>query len=250
MRTRDEWPGPSGGAEVAERAMRGRGIIGTGAKKYRNVRGRALHTHRRPRGFNHLSRRLVFESLRSTIDDLLGGRVQPGDRRAVISGMKQALVLAKLGVEDLEQGVMVTRRKLEAERHGLETAARRKGLAARIDDAETVAIAGKFEGQHAERIAVLERKLEAQEAEAALARRDYDEMLVQLKAASSGAGGVGATAGAAGTMRGPTDEELGLPDDAKLRAELDAMRRARSREDKDVEATARLEELKRRMGKQ
>ncbi len=195
----------------------------------------------------------MFESLRSTIDDLLGGRVHPGDRRNVINGMKQALVLAKLGVEDLEQGVTITRRKLEAERQGLETAARRRGLAEGIQDAETVALAGKFEGQHAERIAVLERKLEAQDAEAALARRDYDEMLVQLKAASAGAGSVGAGAAGgapAGTTRGPTDEELGLPDDAKLSSELDAMHRQRARAEKDADATARLEELKRRMGQE
>ena len=176
--------------------------------------------------------------------------MHPGDRRNVINGMKQALVLAKLGVEDLEQGVAVTRRKLDTERHGLETAARRKGLAAGIEDAETVALAGKFEGQHAERIAVLERKLEAQEAEAALARRDYDEMLVQLKAASAGAGSVGAGAAPAGTTRAPTDEELGLPDDARLSSELDAMHRQRARAEKDAEATARLEELKRRMGQE
>lgn len=196
------------------------------------------------------SRLLVFESLKETIDDLLGGRIHALDRRAVISGMKQALVLAKLGVEDLEQGVGTTRRRLEAERQGLETAARRKGLAEGINDAETVAIAAKFAEQHAERIAVLERKLEAQEAEAALARRDYDEMLVQLKAASSGAGSVGAGAASAGTARGPTDEELGLPDDASLRAELDAMHRRRTRDERDAEATARLEELKRRMGQE
>lgn len=192
----------------------------------------------------------MFESLRSTIDDLLGGRVQPGDRRAVIAGMKQGLTLAKLGVEDLESGVAITRRKLEAERQGLVTAARRKELAAGIKDDETMALAAKFAEQHAERIAVLERKLEAQEAEAALARRDYDEMLVQLKAASAGAGSVGAGAAPAGTTRGPTDEELGLPDDAKLRSELDAMRRQRSREEKDADAAARLEELKRRMGQE
>jgi len=193
----------------------------------------------------------VFESLKETIDDLLGGRVHAGDRRAVINGMKQALVLAKLGVEDLEKGVVTTRGRLESERRELETAERRKGLAEGINDAETVAIAGKFAEQHAERIAVLERKLEAQEAEAALARRDYDEMLVQLKSASSGAGSVGsggAGAAPAGTARAPSDAELGLPDDANLRAELDAMHRQRAREDKDAEATARLEELKRRMG--
>lgn len=190
----------------------------------------------------------MFESLKSTIEDLLGGRVHPGDRRAVINDMKQALVSAKLGVEDLEEGVAVTRRKLEVERQGLETVARRKGLAAGISDAETVAIAEKFEAQHSERIAVLERKLEAQEAEAALARRDYDEMLAQLKAASAGAGSVGAGGAPAGTRRPPSDAELGLPDDGALNAEIDSLHRQRAREAKDADAAARLEELKRRMG--
>ncbi len=190
----------------------------------------------------------MFESLKSTIADLLGGRVHPGDRRAVINDMKQALVSAKLGVEDLEQGVGLTRRKLTAEREGLETVVRRKGLAEGISDAETVAIAEKFEAQHRERIAVLERKLEAQEAEAALARRDYDEMLTQLKAAAAGAGSVGAGGSAAGTTQAPSDADLGLPDDGALNAELDALHRQRAREAKDADASARLEELKRRMG--
>ena len=192
----------------------------------------------------------MFESLKSTIADLLGGRVQPADRRAVINDMKQALVAAKLGVEDLERGVELTRRKLDGERQGLETVARRKGLAAGINDDETVAIAEKFEGQHRERIAVLERKLEAQEAEAALARRDYDEMLTQLKAAAAGAGSVGAGGAAAGSARVPSDGELGLPDDGALNAELDSLRRQAAREAKDADAAARLEELKRRMGQQ
>jgi len=192
----------------------------------------------------------MFESLRSTIDDLLGGRVHAGDRRAVINDMKQALVAAKLGVEDLEQGVQVTRRKLDAERQGLETVTRRKGLAAGISDAETVAIAEKYESQHRERIAVLERKLEAQEAEAVLARREYDEMLVQLKAASAGAGSVGAGAAPAGTTRAPTDADLGLPDDGALNQELDALHRQHAREAKAADADARLAELKRRMGQE
>lgn len=190
----------------------------------------------------------MFESLKSTIEDLLGGRVHPGDRRAVINDMKAALVMAKLGVEDLEQGVAITRRKLEAERQGLETSTRRKGLAAGIQDAETEALAAKFETQHGERAAVLERKLEAQEAEAALARRDYDEMLTQLKAASAGAGSVGAGAAPAGTTRAPSDADLGLPDDAALRGELDSLSRAQVRTQKDADADARLAELKRRMG--
>ncbi len=192
----------------------------------------------------------MFESLKTTIADLLGGRVHPSDRRAVINDMKQALVSAKLGVEDLEKGVDVTRRKLTVEREGLETVTRRKGLAAGISDAETVTIAEKFESQHRERIAVLERKLEAQEAEAALARRDYDEMLTQLKAASAGAGSVGTGGAPSSASRMPSDAELGLSDDGALNAELDSMHRQRTREAKDADAAARLEELKRRMGKE
>lgn len=192
----------------------------------------------------------MFESLKSTLADLLGGRVNPADRRAVIASMKQALVSAKLGVEDLEQGVSVTKVKLHEQRQALETVTRRKGLAENIHDAETVAIAEKYAAQHSERIAVLERKLEAQEAEAALARRDYDEMLTQLKAASAGAGSVGAGGAGAGTERAPSDVDLGLPDDGALNAELDSLKRRAAREARDADASARLEELKRRMGQE
>ena len=52
----------------------------------------------------------MFESLRATLSDLLGGRVAPGDRRGVIAEMKRALVQAKLGIEDLHESVDVTRR--------------------------------------------------------------------------------------------------------------------------------------------
>jgi len=192
----------------------------------------------------------VFESLKSTLADLLGGRVHPADRRAVIQSMKQALVAAKLGVEDLEQGVSVTKVKLHEQRQALETVTRRKGLAANINDAETVAIAEKYEAQHIERIAVLERKLEAQEAEAALARRDYDEMLTQLKAASAGAGSVAAGAATPGSPSMPSDADLGLPDDGALNAELDSLKRRAARDARDADAAARLDELKRRMGKE
>jgi hypothetical protein len=186
----------------------------------------------------------VFESLKSTLHALLHGQVAPADRRAVIADMKQALVAAKLGVADLREGVEVTRTRLGAEREQLAVVQRRKALAASVPDPETVAIAERFEAQHTERIAVLERKLAAQEDEAALAEREYDEMLKQLKAASAGVGS-GATAAA----RGPTDAELGLPDDAGLRSEFDALARQRARSDAEAAADARLEELKKKMGR-
>lgn len=187
----------------------------------------------------------MFESLRATIGDLLGGRVAPADRRAVIMDMKQALTLAKLGVEDLREGVELTRRRVAAERQQLETATRRRTLAEGIDDAETVAVAAKFEAQFAERLAVLERKLEAQEAEFGLAERDYEAMVVQLKQANAGAG-----SGLDAASRGPTDEELGVPNDAPLRAELDGLARARQRAERDAGADAALDALKKKMGRE
>ncbi len=187
----------------------------------------------------------MFESLRATISDLLGGRVAPADRRAVLADMKGALIQAKMGVEDLREGVEITRRRLADEREKLETATRRKTLAEGINDTETVALAAKYEAQHTERVAVLTRKLEAQEAECGLAERDYDEMVRQLKQANVGVG-----SGLSSANRAPTDEELGLPNDAPLRSELDGLARGRQRAEREAGADAALEALKKRMGQQ
>ena len=191
----------------------------------------------------------MFENLKAAIQDLLHGNVAPADRRAAVADMKRALVLAKMGIADLRDGVEATRGRLESERAQLATVQRRKALAAAIPDADTVALAEKFELQHLERASILERKLEAQEAEAGLAERDYDEMLKQLKAASTGVGsGVGS--GATPASRGPTDAELGLPDDSGLRSELDALARRRSRSDAESEADAKLAEMKKKLGRE
>ena len=125
------------------------------------------------------------------------------------------------------------------------SASRRRTLAEGINDAETAGVAAKYEAQHAERLAVLERKLEVQEAECGLAERDYDEMVAQLKQASLGVG-----SGMSPGSRGPTDAELGLPDDAPLRSELDALGRAQRRADREAGADAALDALKKRMGKE
>ncbi|MEX2180900.1 MAG: hypothetical protein WD771_02580 [Gemmatimonadaceae bacterium] len=186
----------------------------------------------------------MFEALRATIADLLGGRIAPADRRGIIGEMKRGLTLAKLGVEDLRESVEVTRRRVAAEREALATAGRRRGLAEEIADGETAALAAQYEAQHAERIAVLERKLEAQEAECELAEREYDAMLAQLKQADRGVG-----AGTVPGTTGPTDAELGLPDDAPLRSELDGLARARARAERDTAADAALDALKKKMGR-
>lgn len=187
----------------------------------------------------------MFESLKAALQDLLGGRVAPADRRAVIADMKRALVSAKLGVDDLREGAELTRRRLAAEREALATMQRRKTLAEGINDAETVALAAKHEQQHSERIAVLDQKLAAQDAEFQLAEREVAEMIAGLKSANAGVGS-GATAGSTGV----TDEELGLPNDAQLNSELDSLARQQKRSAADASAEERLAELKRRMGQQ
>lgn len=184
----------------------------------------------------------MFESLKQTIQDLLGGRVAPTERRNVIAEMKRALALAKLGVEDLAQSAEITRARLAEERERHATAARRRALADGINDAETAVLAAKYEAQHTERIAVLERKLEVQEAEHGLAERDYDEMLAQLKHASLGVG-----TGLSEANRPLSDADLGLPDDAPLRRDLDALGRQAKRQERDAHADAALEALKRKM---
>lgn len=184
----------------------------------------------------------MFEHLKATLSDLLGGRVAPAERRPIIAEMKRALALAKLGVEDLQHGVDITRRRLEEERTLLTTAARRRALAEGIHDTETAQLAAKYEAQHTERVDVLERKLEVQEAEHGLAAREYDEMLTQLKQASIGVG-----AGSDARTTPISDRELGLPDEAPLHAELDGLARAAKRHERDAVADAALEALKKRM---
>jgi hypothetical protein len=184
----------------------------------------------------------LFDGLRASMEDLLNGRTAPGDRREQVRLMKQALVHARLAVEDLQSGVSTTRNRLELERRELATVRRRRELAAGISDTETVELATRYEAQHAERATVLETKLNAQEAEVALAERELGEMTAQLKRAAVGAGDTP-------SARAPTDEELGLSDEAPLQGELNELRRASERAEKERTADDRLAELKKRMGR-
>ena len=112
----------------------------------------------------------MFEQLRQSLNDLLARATKPEDRRDVLARMKDSLIHAKLGVEDLRASVAQTQSRLDTARAELDTIRRRKALAEGIQDAETVAVAAKFETQQAEKTAVLEQKLDAQTREAALWR--------------------------------------------------------------------------------
>lgn len=191
----------------------------------------------------------VFESFRKSLNDLLDRATPPEERRAVAARMRDTLVQAKMGLGDLRDALVQSRKRLEAERQELETVRRRRALAEKIADHETVGIATKYEALHAERVDVLTRKVEAQEGELAIAEREVEEMSAELRAALSGAGTVppSGIADAGATARRET--EAALDPDGAIRDELDSLARARTRAEREAEAERRLEELKRRMGK-
>lgn len=188
----------------------------------------------------------MFESFRQSLRDLMDRATPPEERRAGLSRMKETLVMARMGLDDLRAGVKVTRQRIESERRELETMRRRKGLAAGINDAETLALAEKYEAHHAERVEVLTRKLSAQEEELAIGERDVAEMTAALKQAM-----LGAPASGAGSLRDEASAEADavIDDSRGIAEELDALGRARARSDREADAEQRLAELKRRMGK-
>src|SRR5512144_1736928 len=115
--------------------------------------------------------------------------------------MREAVVDAKVAVQEMRAALARTEIELKVEAQRLSDAERRGRLAGEIQDQETVEVAERFAGRHRERVAVLERKLAAQREELSLAERDLAEMQGQLKSAERG--GPGAPGG------GRTDEQHG-----------------------------------------
>ena len=196
----------------------------------------------------------MFDEVRQAFRDLLRGTPPSGDaRRSIIAQMRETLVQARMGLDDLRKGVDETRARLTRERTELETVRRRKQLAVDIKDQETVTIAERYEKQHAERAALLERKLETQEAELAMVEREIGEMNAEFKLAAAGANpgvsaGTGDAAGRGATSGEPDTEDV-LKENAGLRDEIDGLARARRRADAESAADEKLAALKRRMGK-
>jgi hypothetical protein len=163
--------------------------------------------------------------------------------RARARMMREALVDAKVGLSQSRAAHEAVRAQLERERTELATVRRRGQLAEGINDTETVRLAREYEGRHAERIAVLEKKLAALAQEVALVERETAEMTSQLKRLT----GMNDTA-TPPTPDTPTSDTVDNPEAGDL-SELDALRRTAERSARDADADRRLADLKRRMGK-
>ena len=193
----------------------------------------------------------MFDDVRQAFRDLLRGTPPSGDaRRSIVAQMRETLVQARMGLDDLRKGVEETQARLKRERTELETVRRRKELAQGINDAETIAIAERYEKQHTERVSLLERKLETQEAELAMVEREVGEMNAEFKLAAAG-GTPGVSAGSSSNAGAEAEQAVNdaMGENAGLRDEIDGLARARRRANAETEADEKLAALKRRMGK-
>jgi hypothetical protein len=125
----------------------------------------------------------LFERLRDAFRAALDAATPPGDLRDLARQMREAVIEAKVAVQEMREALVRTQGELTLERQRLADAERRGRLAAEIQDQETVTVAERFATKHRERAQVLERKLAAQQEEVALAERDMVEMQGQLKSA-------------------------------------------------------------------
>lgn len=151
------------------------------------------------------------------------------DEEGKTGAVYREVARARTQMERLDAEIGESARRLKEEREEAAVCRRRERMARDIGDTETARVAGEYAARHLERAAVLERKVEALEAERALCRRDLDEMERALQD---------------GRVAGPSSvlEELERdPAEADFRNLEDASR--------DRAAAERLEELKRRMGR-
>lgn len=188
----------------------------------------------------------MFERLRERLEAALAAATRAEDPRAAVGRMREALIEMRAAVGPMRDAMAETDRQLAAARAELATAQRRRGLAADIGDQETVAVAEKYAAKLAGRVAVLEQKAAAQQAELTLAEQDLAEFTAQFNDAVKQSGGAAAaqsneaawqSLGQAGMDRPGLD-----PEDEALRHRMD-------RAALEAEASAKLEELKRKMGK-
>src|SRR4051812_44312135 len=169
---------------------------------------------------------MVFDGFRRSFDELLSRATRPEERRLVASRMKDTLVQARMGLDDMRDGLVKTRERLAAEERELETVRRRKTLAEGINDQQTVDVAAKYEQMHTERVEVVKQKIAAQEAELSLAERDVSSMSAELKAVLAGTD----PRGAAPALDESAGEDAEGPDaSSTLRDEIDTLGRARVR---------------------
>ena len=133
-------------------------------------------------------------------------------------------------LDELDDAIADSRRRLAHETEQVRVCSRRHRMAEEIGDGETARVAADYRDRHRERASVLERKLEALEAERRLCRRDLTEMEEALQEDR------------VRSARAELEDLDRHPNEAEFRT-LEESERQRSAEE-------RIQELKRRMDRQ
>lgn len=215
----------------------------------------------------------MFENLRRAFREAVDNFNRELERDAVpeamdglLKGMERETVSAKAELEALKKELNRARKRAAVEQREAEVCRRREELARGIGDSETANIAASFGEKHEARWRVLTEKGKAIEAELRLRETEYDQMLEQIREARASRSSLEATTGrtrARQSVQGAGDlfdeldrmaekiegtegagrSEGALFDDGR---EFDE---ELSRSRKEEAINARLEELKRRMGR-
>lgn len=215
----------------------------------------------------------MFDNLRRAFREAVDNFQRELDRDAVpetvdrlLRGMQREAVEAKAALESLKDQLAGARRRSGEEARNADVCERREALARGIGDTDTADVAASYAERHASRSRVLADKASAIEAEIRLQEAEYAEMLAQIRKARANRDKLAASAG-----RTQARESIGGADD--LFGELDRMAErigdteaaagadealfndahdfdeALGASRREEVADARLEELKRRMGK-
>lgn len=113
-------------------------------------------------------------------------RREPEDEVVGLLGaMRREMVDTRASLPVYEEAVRAAEAELVRERRALDDAVRRGGLAEKINDAETVRIAAEFAERHRKRVAVLEEKVRAARAEHELRAAEVQDMMRRYKEADA-----------------------------------------------------------------
>ncbi len=184
---------------------------------------------------------------------------------ALLKGMEREIVASKVGLESLKEQFAKARDAARAEGQEAETCRRREAMARKIGDEETAEIAARYAEKHGSRQHVLSEKARAIQAELRLRESEFQEMLKQVKEARANRDNLAAQAGrsqARDSIRETDDLFQDLDRMADKINSRDAHARDRDplnagpasaeawdRSRREDEIDARLDELKRRMGR-
>src|SRR5687768_8750131 len=114
------------------------------------------------------------------------GRREPEDQVAeILTSMRREMVEARAALPLYEEHTRKAQAELERERRALDDTMRRGALAQRAGDAETVRIAEEFAERHRKRVAVLEEKVKAAQAEQEMRAQEVQDMMKQYKEADA-----------------------------------------------------------------